>query len=63
MVILLQIFLTGVLYVRPLVSATSIPNTNSLGSDVTILFQNDLLGVYALSYLAEQFLTDPNRRL
>jgi hypothetical protein len=63
MAILLQIFLTGVLYVRPLVSATSTPNTNSLGSDVTILFQNDLLGVYALSYLAEQLLTDPNRRL
>jgi hypothetical protein len=53
MVILLQIFLTGLLYVRPLVSATSTSNTNSLGSDVTILFQNDLLGVYALSYLAE----------
>jgi hypothetical protein len=63
MAILLQIFLTGVLYIRPLVSATSTPNTNSLGFDVTILFQNDLLGVYALSYLAEQLLTDPNRRL
>jgi hypothetical protein len=38
------------------VFATSTPNTNSLGSGVTILFQNDLLGVYALSYLAEHLL-------
>lgn len=42
--ILLQLVLAGLLKALPLVMAVSAPSPNNLGLDVTILFQNDLLG-------------------
>jgi hypothetical protein len=56
MVILLQLLLAGLPKAFQLVIATSTPSTRSLGSDVTILFQNDLLGECARRYLARHSL-------
>jgi hypothetical protein len=44
MIILPQLFLAGLLKALPLVMAGSTPSPNNLDLDVTILFQNDLLG-------------------
>ena len=67
MVFLLQLLLTSIPSLLAIATGTSAPGS-SLGSDVTILFQNDLLGEFSLGYVIRHFvvralLNECNRRI